>query len=406
MVNRLSIELIKSNSTIDVPVSKFGGQPVWLTKNEWPVSKSTGYPLKFLCQIVLDQRVFEHAKNKIAYLFLEEDLCPNWLPYWKPVKQDSALIIQSGIYNAENSTNGNDGPTITSTEYIVELTETNDPNRLEETIVEEYHQKKNWHKIRQYNESLEGNKLGGTPFFDRSYTYPSTANTTLLLQIDPTNLPFELKLGKFGMLYAFLSSSYDKGEIFWKSMIRSGCYGIINQGNRDILIGELQDIQNQIKLHAHLNRSDLYKEIKKNVLHWARPIDSSDEIINTIERLEKMNIISIPTKIGDDYSVKLCQSCGEEMQFTLIDLNLCATCTQLEHLDRKINKWSKRMEQVFQGLIDGEPIFSGAEKTVRTEMLSLNTEKIYKKCDISEYPIYKPETTAFLNELLNLKNPQ
>ncbi|MBT4835778.1 MAG: hypothetical protein HON94_00370, partial [Methylococcales bacterium] len=163
---------------------------------------------------------------------------------------------------------------------------------------------------------------------------------------------------------------------------------------------------NQIKLHAHLNRSDLYKEIKKNVLHWARPIDSSDEIINTIERLEKMNIISIPTKIGDDYSVKLCQSCGEEMQFTLIDLNLCATCTQLEHLDRKINKWSKRMEQVFQGLIDGEPIFSGAEKTVRTEMLSLNTEKIYKKCDISEYPIYKPETTAFLNELLNLKNPQ
>ncbi len=34
-------------------VTKFGGQPVWLSTPQWPLSRETGQPMCFVAQIVL-----------------------------------------------------------------------------------------------------------------------------------------------------------------------------------------------------------------------------------------------------------------------------------------------------------------------------------------------------------------
>ena len=58
MVKRRSIEFVKTDKPITELVTKFGGQPVWLGKPEWPLSKSTGNPMRFICQIAIDQTRF------------------------------------------------------------------------------------------------------------------------------------------------------------------------------------------------------------------------------------------------------------------------------------------------------------------------------------------------------------
>lgn len=40
-------------SPIMEPVTKFGGQPVWIGEPQWPVSRQYGTPMQFICQIAL-----------------------------------------------------------------------------------------------------------------------------------------------------------------------------------------------------------------------------------------------------------------------------------------------------------------------------------------------------------------
>ena len=54
-------------------ISKFGGIPNWIDKPTWPISKSTKRPMKFLCQIRLDQKIFPNCIGKMAYIFMSDD---------------------------------------------------------------------------------------------------------------------------------------------------------------------------------------------------------------------------------------------------------------------------------------------------------------------------------------------
>jgi hypothetical protein len=52
------------------PVTKFGGQPVWLTVPQWPVMPGTGRPMLFLGQVAIDPIFFGPVCGRMAYLFL------------------------------------------------------------------------------------------------------------------------------------------------------------------------------------------------------------------------------------------------------------------------------------------------------------------------------------------------
>lgn len=47
----------EASSPITSADTKFGGQPVWLAEPQWPLSRATGNPMRFVCQIVLRQVV-------------------------------------------------------------------------------------------------------------------------------------------------------------------------------------------------------------------------------------------------------------------------------------------------------------------------------------------------------------
>jgi hypothetical protein len=59
-------------SPIADPVTKFGGQPVWVDEPSWPVSRSYGTPMQFICQIALPTDLFGGIEPRMAYLFISQ----------------------------------------------------------------------------------------------------------------------------------------------------------------------------------------------------------------------------------------------------------------------------------------------------------------------------------------------
>jgi hypothetical protein len=72
MVKKESIEFIESRKPISSLVTKFGGQPVWVSQPQWPLSKSTGKPMRFICQIAINSEMFKPVAAQMAYLFMTD----------------------------------------------------------------------------------------------------------------------------------------------------------------------------------------------------------------------------------------------------------------------------------------------------------------------------------------------
>ncbi|MFJ9765121.1 hypothetical protein ACIRUY_15005 [Streptomyces erythrochromogenes] len=65
---RLRMSFRAAPEPVTEPVSKFGGQPVWLDAPAWPVHPSTGEPLVFIGQFRIPG-----DEVRLAYLFLSEE---------------------------------------------------------------------------------------------------------------------------------------------------------------------------------------------------------------------------------------------------------------------------------------------------------------------------------------------
>ncbi|MFF3653179.1 hypothetical protein ACFYXV_31635 [Streptomyces sp. NPDC002181] len=65
---RLRMSLLTAREPVTEPVSKFGGQPVWLDGPAWPVHPRSGEPLVFIGQFRVPG-----DELRLAYLFLHEE---------------------------------------------------------------------------------------------------------------------------------------------------------------------------------------------------------------------------------------------------------------------------------------------------------------------------------------------
>jgi len=225
MVKRASIKFVPAKQPITELTTKFGGQPVWLSEPQWPVSKSTGRPMQFIAQIALDQELFKVAAGQMAYLFMigdEEEYVDNT---WDAHGGENAVIIQPGQPSVPTFAI-DQGPTLYTriekpfqklfppkpVEFAVKLTYSEDPDFVEEG------ERFNWDDRRQesYFKALQGNKLGGTPGFMQADEFPSKANWQLLLQLDSTSVPFYINFGDAGIGYAFVSDDGHVGKFLWQ----------------------------------------------------------------------------------------------------------------------------------------------------------------------------------------------
>jgi uncharacterized protein YwqG len=216
MKRKYTINFRESKNPITEPVTKFGGQPVWIEKPEWAVSRSTNKPMMFVCQIELKEEIFGQVSGKMAYIFMnDEDVDGTF----DPNSGENAIIIQPNGKNPK-SVNIESGPTLYNVsegfkyisenqipcEFLAELELGNDPD-LEEDILEE-----------NLDKAMSEIKIGGIPVFLQSEEFPDKEkeNWNLLLQLDSCSIPFEINFGDAGVGYAFVSKDGKTGKFLWQ----------------------------------------------------------------------------------------------------------------------------------------------------------------------------------------------
>ena len=97
MPKKQMIEFVEAKHPITEPVTKFGGQPVWIDEPQWPISKELGKPMQFICQIKIDPALFGECPAQMAYLFMTDDSdAVGMYDTWDPDGGENAVILQPG----------------------------------------------------------------------------------------------------------------------------------------------------------------------------------------------------------------------------------------------------------------------------------------------------------------------
>ena len=223
MVGKYDIEFIEADAPITDPVTKFGVQPVWLERPEWPLSKELGRQMQFVCQIALDPDIFGVSPGKMAYLFITGE--SEWVDAtYDPEGGENAIIIQPGGTNDVETVPESEGPSLYTFvdgrgwegtvpyEYSVNLQPGEDPEYVGEDERVEWSEA----EFDAYERSLDGNKVAGTPGFIQADEFPEAGPWRLLLQLDSMTVPFHVNFGDAGIGYAYISEDGRSGTFLWQ----------------------------------------------------------------------------------------------------------------------------------------------------------------------------------------------
>ncbi len=224
MVKRASIEFVEASMPIRESVTKFGGQPVWLLAPQWPLSRETGRPMRFIGQVSLDPDLFGPVEGRMAYLFITDD--DDYIDgTWEPDGGENAVIIQPGelLVPAQDlaagptlyrmvSRPGHERLVAEPCEFVARLTLSDDAPFVSEQDLWQGDEESS----RRYRAALGGNKIGGTPGFLQGDEFPGEEFRQLLLQLDSTGAPFCVNFGDCGIGYAFLSRQGHTGKFLWQ----------------------------------------------------------------------------------------------------------------------------------------------------------------------------------------------
>ena len=225
MVGKYDIEFIEADAPITDPVTKFGGQPVWLERPEWPLSKELGRQMQFVCQIALDPDVFGVPPGRMAYLFITGESEDEWVDgTYDPDGGENAVIVQPGGTNGAESVAESEGPSLYAfvdgrswegavpCEYSVSLEPGEDPEYVDEDERVEWSEA----EFDAYEGPLDGNKVAGTPGFIQADEFPEAGPWRLLLQLDSMTVPFHVNFGDAGIGYAYISEDGRSGKFLWQ----------------------------------------------------------------------------------------------------------------------------------------------------------------------------------------------
>ena len=213
-MRKYTVSFHPASAPITEPVTKFGGQPVWIAEPEWPLSEETGEPMRFICQVALYPEIFGEVKGKMAYVFMTdgEDYVDGT---WEPEGGENAVIVQPNGANVATKPLVT-GPSLyemreqegeellqpVPCEFSVDLELGGDPERGLEDDSD--------------GAAYEEIKIGGTPIFLQGEEYPEGDGWLLLLQLDSASVPFYVNFGDAGLGYAFISEDGSKGRFLWQ----------------------------------------------------------------------------------------------------------------------------------------------------------------------------------------------
>lgn len=226
MPKKQVIEFIETDSPITEPVTKFGGQPVWIDEPAWPLSRETGNQMRFIGQIELREEHGLHTTAKMAYLFMTEEEDDSFVDgTYEPDGGENAVMLQPGISRTP-TTKKADGPTLfkmvkvegkdrlqqQTCEFDVKLIESEDI----EFVSQDDRFKMSEEDAAAMTGALDENKVGGSPAFMQGDEFPFEGQCQLLLQLDSCSVPFSINFGDAGVGYAFLNESGDEAKFLWQ----------------------------------------------------------------------------------------------------------------------------------------------------------------------------------------------
>lgn len=228
--SKLVIDFYAAEAPIREPVSKFGGQPVWLDAPTWPLSPA-GEPMVFVGQVRLDSAIFANHESTMVYLFVTDAV--EALTF-EAYGGDNAVIVQPGATPWVDTVRVAEGPALqhladedgvlipahpSDCEFAVSAV----PGCDLEPVDEQQAQRWGGDPWREYVERAQGlvgtrrgNKIGGEPYFHRGWPEPFTPDEwRLVLQLDePT--PFFLNLSPDGTGYVLIDHDLTRGVFFWE----------------------------------------------------------------------------------------------------------------------------------------------------------------------------------------------
>jgi hypothetical protein len=156
-VPRWSLQLQPTSMPIDRPVTKFGGQPVWIGSPTWPLG-SDGEPMTFMAQFSIP------GVDGMAYLFIDpsEDA-------WEAPYDGSALLMQPGPVPERHAVRAS-GPTyVTSVTELDRYVPRQRTRRIESLpALEEGLEPPEWEEFDrerddEQDDDRDWNKIGGSP---------------------------------------------------------------------------------------------------------------------------------------------------------------------------------------------------------------------------------------------------
>lgn len=197
-------EFISQND--DKPfITKFGGQPDWISDPQWPVSPAwDNRPLKFIGQIRLNDFYYELENLSLAYIFMtqpkdrDDSFFEPDIIY--PDEGENAVIIQPDgkIPEYIHVEKFRTGPTVDCKNiWLPQTTE------IEETPTTEFKQ-------------IDEDKFCGIPAF--VYNSEAETNSKLLLQLHTNWLPFYINAGGAPTMFVFINNKNDGGFILIEDM--------------------------------------------------------------------------------------------------------------------------------------------------------------------------------------------
>lgn len=220
------------------PITKFGGQPVWVGEPSWPLSRQFGTPMQFICQIALTAELFgsvatdgaEPRVPHMAYLFVTDDSeHGHTAATWDRDGSENALILQPGDIWDGTTAPLREGPSLyrrtvvggewehTPCEFAVELRPGDDSEmggRMWDAAGP--NDASAWDA---YMAALCEDKIGGTPVTRADAPeFHDPKRWRLVLQLNTMvydDDPFFLNFADDGVGYAFLSQDGRRGTFTW-----------------------------------------------------------------------------------------------------------------------------------------------------------------------------------------------
>ena len=227
MIPSASIEIDRAKHRIDTPTTKFGGQPCWLEKPQWPLSRQFGTPMTFLGQIAFSDvpslPESLRASGRVAYLFMTEN-DEAVVHTCEPEGGENAVIIQpggaSGITATTEKATDERGRWV---ECAVRLIPQDEPEVIDPQsgrLGSAGAGADPSGNERALRERLQVNKLGGVPCFIQRVEYPPGETGWLpLLQLHEEN---QVSEGEFnpcfdgGRAHVFVSEDGLQGRMLWQ----------------------------------------------------------------------------------------------------------------------------------------------------------------------------------------------